>query len=133
MGTIEPTKFVTVAPDIYSAEITAIQQETHEEYGQQLKFTFTLLDAEGDLSDDEMWAWAGAKWNPKSKLYEWAQAILRKKCPSVDEVFDWDLLLHKKCDAKIELVKTKSGQERTAITKLYPYKSMIEAVGTDAA
>jgi hypothetical protein len=121
---IQPTTYVSVEPDIYSARISKIESETHEEYGPQLKFTYTLLDAEGEESDDELWAWAGAKWNPKTKLYEWASAILGKRCPSPEEPFDYDLLIGKKCDVKVENVKNKAGQDRTAITKLYPYKSM---------
>lgn len=128
MAIIEPTVYEAVEPGTYRAVISSIEESTHPEYGRQLKLVFTLLGEEDEETDTTIWAYCGAKWNPKSKLFEWSRAILRNKCPQPDEPFDYDLLKGRKADIEVAMVKSKTtGQERTAVVKVYPFRTMTAA------
>ena len=131
MATIEPTKFESLEPGIYAAQVKEIEISTHEEYGPQLKFIWSILDEDGAATDTEQWSWCSAKWSSRSKLYGITSTMLKKKCPGLDGPFDTDLLIGKKADIRIEMVKSQAGQERAAITQVYPFRSMT-ATDTEA-
>ncbi len=112
-------------PGYYSARIDAIE-EVSGEFGLQLKFHFALLDQDGepvtkkDGSPVIQWGWCSMKWGPKTKLFEWARAILRTKTPKEGEPLDTDDLLNRKVD--FQMGENQKGN--VALLKLYPYRSM---------
>ncbi len=134
MPVIEPTQFSTVEPGTYGAQIQDIQEETFTDAEGRtrlaLKFFFLLLDADGkplkgaNGNPVVQWGWAGRAWSERSKLYRWAKAILRSKCPGLNEPLDTDLLLGKKCDIALGERTGPRGESRVAIEEVYPYRTM---------
>jgi hypothetical protein len=89
------TKYEPIPEGVYPATIVDITLDDTSVYGSQLKFKFLLDAFEGYENGKEMIAWAGAKFSPKSKLFQWTQAILGKKIPE-DYDFNSDDLLDKR-------------------------------------
>ena len=110
-------------PGVYRAKVTEIMEETGQ-FGPQLRFQFKTLDSDGAESDGEIRGWCSAKWGPKAKLFDWARAILRAKCPGQGQPFDSDSLLNRKCDIEVVGYKKADGSDGTKIDRLYPYGTM---------
>jgi hypothetical protein len=71
--TIEQKVYEVIETGQYPAKITDIEAVSGQ-YGDQLKFTFTLPSSEGNTRT--LLGWCSAKFCPKSKLYEWTQAAM---------------------------------------------------------
>lgn len=116
---------LALEPGFYRAKVTQIK-ETTGDFGPQLEFTFTVLDEEGDETDNTVRAWCGIAWSAKAKLFGWSKALLRSKCPIPPAPIDTDVLIGKRCD--IELVQGKQRDDGGYWTKLaptiYPYNTM---------
>lgn len=121
--TINPSTATLLEPGTYPALIREITEETGQ-YGPQLRLQFVVLDEDDQETDGEIRAWCSAKWNAKSKLYEWAKVILGKKCPEATEAFDTDRLLRRKVDITVAESPGADGQTRTKISAIYPYRTM---------
>lgn len=129
MPVIQPTRFTTCEPGDYSAIVQEID-EVDGEYGPQIQIQFGLIDGNGrPLADPETGSpirirgWCSARWGEKTKLHQWAKAILRNRCPSADEPFDTDLLRGRKCDLRVGQRQTPAGP-RTVVESVYPYRTL---------
>lgn len=128
MPVLQPKEFSGLEPGAYGVKITEIiEQPAGEKKANmnfdpkpQLQFQFVVLADDGSLTDGQTRGWCNATWGKKAKLVEWAQAILKNKCPKEDEPFDTDLLLKRKCDIVVEATPTGG----TKVTKLYPFRTV---------
>ena len=115
-------------PGIYRVKVTSVEDAPSNDYGPQLKFVFTVIDQDGDDTDQQIFGWCSPKFHPKSTLYAWSKAILRSKCPTPPDDIDTKSLIGKKCDLEyVEYTKTKgvnAGQKGTKIGSLYPFGTM---------
>lgn len=120
-----------IEPGVYRARLIKIEDEESSEYGPQIKFYFVVLDEDGEPTSQEILGWASAKFHPKSKLYTWARAMLRSKCPNPEsDDLETEDLLNKRCDIEIVSYRKKDGSDGTKIGQLYPYNTM---ASSDAA
>ena len=114
---IAKTEYVPLPADVYEAEVLTIEQ-TEGEYGDQLKFTFGLLDEE--VNKRTLFGWCSAKYSPKSKLTAWTRAILGGER---EGGFDSDLLLGQRCRLTVGLRHGSDGLEHNTITDILPSKA----------
>ncbi len=89
---IPQSTYEPIAPGIYTGKITQIEAQDGQ-FGPQLKFTFQLDPFEGYEAGKQQHAWCSQKFNAKTKLYAWTQAVLGKLPP--DYAFDSDDLIDK--------------------------------------
>lgn len=68
---VQQTVYETLPTGDYSAVVAEIA-EAEGMYGPQAAWLFTIN--EGPHSGDQVRAWTSAKFSPKSRLYQWAQA-----------------------------------------------------------
>ena len=125
MPVLQPS--VSLEPGVYGAVVSSIEEimsKFEDREVPQLQFQFVVLDADMKRTDQEIRGFTSAKWGNRCKLTEWAKIILGKKCPGPNEPFDTDMLLNRKCDIVVEEVQTRAGGTRSAITSLYPYKTV---------
>jgi len=131
---VQPTKGLDVG--FYPCLIREITETTSEftdkQTGKakqvpQFVFQFVVLDDDNAETDDEMRGYCTISWGQRSKLYKWAQAILRGKCPQPNEEFDSDLLLRKRCD--IEVALNTIGNPK--VENLFPFRAMSAAPSDD--
>jgi hypothetical protein len=113
-----------IDPGIYRARLAKIEDAVSEEYGPQLKFFFKVLDADGDETQQEILGWASQKFHPRSKLFAWAKAMLRSKCPTPPDDIDTDVLIGKRADVEVVAYKKQDGSDGTKIGALFPYATM---------
>lgn len=130
MPVIQWTEFNGVEPGNYSAVIESIE-DTDGQFGPQLQFEFRVLDSGGNQTDATVRGWCSSKWGPKAKLYGWATAILRNKCPKANQPIDTDVLIGRKCDLVVKEYAKPDGQKGTKIDAVYPFKSMTAAFDDD--
>lgn len=123
MPVLQWNEHTTLPPGDYSAIVTEIEEEEGQ-YGLQLRFQFVVVDDDGRKTDQEIRGWASAKWGPKTKLLDWAKALLGKKCPRANDPLDTDLLIGRKCDLRVEERPGQQGQMRSAVAGVYPYRSI---------
>ena len=109
--TVARTVYEVLPQDIYMAEVLDIE-ECEGDYGDQLKFTFDLLD----LDDRQQFGWTSKKLSPKSKLWAWTRALLGSE-PEGD--LDCDRLINRKCRLSLS-VETKDGVEYNRIKDILP-------------
>ncbi len=115
-------------PGYYPAQVRSIEEVTGD-YGPQLKFTFSILDGDNKpkTRDDgqplEQWAWCSAKWGSRTKLLQWANVLLKTKCPSQNQPLDTDLLLGKRCDIQLDAKESANGPT-VRLVALWPFRSM---------
>ncbi len=133
---IQASRYEGLEPGYYAARIAELVDEPAKpktpgmsfEPRPQIRMQFVILDDQGRDTEAQTRGWCNASWGPKAKLYEWAQAILKAKCPPPTEPIDTDLLLNRKCDIQIE----QEGDKNPKITHLFPYRSMSVADDDDA-
>ena len=89
---IQQSTYEAVEPGVYPGRITDIMEEDGT-YGPQLKVYFLLDPFEGYADGKQLYSWCSRKFSPKSKLYQWTQAILGRITP--DYIFDSDDILNK--------------------------------------
>ena len=125
---IQATKYEGLEPGYYPARIAELVDEPAKpktpsmtfEPRPQIRFQFVILDSDGRDTAAQMRGWCNASWGPKAKLYEWATAILKAKCPPATDPIDTDLFLGRKVDIQVEA----EGDKNPKITHLFPYRSM---------
>ncbi len=119
MPVLQWTESTGVDAGDYSAVITDIEDEDGQ-FGPQVRLQFVILDDDGDQTKDQIRGWASQKWGPKTKLYDWARAVLGKKCPGPGQPFDTDKLINRKCDIRVE---EKAGPQgpRSFIAGVFPF------------
>lgn len=131
VAVIQPTKG-GVDAGYYPCVIRSIEERDKDkdgklfEFGKQLFVTFVVLDEAAKETREEIYGYCSMKWGPKAKLYQWAQPVLRSKCPSPDEPFDYDVLLGKKCDVHVGEYQRNDGSTGTKVVNLYPFRSMTQ-------
>jgi hypothetical protein len=134
MPILQPKEFTGLEPGAYGVRIKEIVEQPAGEKKPgmtfdpkpQLQFQFVVLDAAGHDTEGEIRGWCNAVWGKKAKLVEWAQAILKQKCPKDDQPFDSDLLLNRKVDIVVET--NVAGNSK--VTKLFPFRT-VSAVDDD--
>jgi hypothetical protein len=109
--TVTRTVYEVLPEDIYMAEVLDIE-EVEGDYGDQLKFTFDLVE----LDDRQQLGWCSKKLSPKSKLWAWTRALLGSE-PDGD--LDCDRLINRKCRLSLS-VETKDGVEYNRIKDILP-------------
>lgn len=131
---VKPT--VGLEPGFYPVVITEITETTSEftdkKTGKvrnvdQFVFQFIVLDDDNQETEAEIRGYTTAAWGLRSKLYKWAQAILRNRCPAANDEFDTDLLLRKRAD--IEVVPNSVGNSK--VENVYPFRTMSAAPTDD--
>ncbi|MFH0900701.1 MAG: hypothetical protein V2A73_08750 [Pseudomonadota bacterium] len=128
MPVLQPKEFSGLEPGAYGVRIKEIVEQPAGERKPgmqfdpkpQLQFQFVVLDDGGQDTDGEIRGWCNAVWGKKAKLVEWAQAILKGKCPKDDVPFDSDLLLNRKCDIVVEA----NAAGNSKVTKVFPFRTI---------
>ena len=106
--------FETIPTGDYPAEIEAVEL-TDGQFGQQLKFTFTL-----DGKNQSLWGWASASFTTKSKLYTWTRAAFGGKPIPPNYNLDTDHLIGKKVLLTVVTARKDDGSEFNKITDVRP-------------
>jgi len=114
-------KPLDIDPGVYAATIKEIEKVTGE-FGDQLRFTFTL----DGIPDTEPWAWCSYKLGTQTKLWHWFTA-LKGRAPTIGEKVAPRDLVGCRCQLVIGAKKTKDGSEVLGVTDL------LRAKGTRAA
>jgi len=104
-------------PGVYAATIKEIEKVTGE-FGDQLRFTFTI----DDLPDEEPWAWCSYKLGTQTKLWRWFTA-LKGRAPTIGEKVSPRDLVGCRCQLVIGPKKSKSGDEVLGVTDLLRAKA----------
>ena len=100
----------------YLARLDGLEETTHPQYGKNIKWVFTIIEAPNcpDAINTTVTAMSSMKVSPKSKLFSWLQAF--GVILGADEDFEMDSLLSKKVKVHIKNnTKTSvvDGQDRT--------------------
>lgn len=106
--------FETIPTGDYPAEIEAVEL-TDGQFGQQLKFTFTL-----DGKNQSLWGWASASFTTKSKLYAWTRAAFGGKPIPPNYNLDTDHLIGKKVLLTVVVARKDDGSEFNKIQDVRP-------------
>jgi len=127
----------SVPEGIYSARVDGLESINHAEYGEGIKWSFTIQDPNNSAVHGAIVTTiSSTKVSPKSKLYSWLQAfgILL----DVDQQFDIESLLGQMCRIKVAnkiQKKVVGGVERTLtfsnVIGVGPYRA--QATTTPAA
>ena len=120
---IEQTQHVLLPVGEYSAQITEVEPDDGQ-FGPQVKFTFTILDE--DYRDLTLLGWTSAKFNNKTKLYEWTREAFGNPIPKdynfrSDDLVGRDVsltvIVRRKDDGsefnRIEAVRSSSNNEES--------------------
>lgn len=100
----------------YPAEIIQVDLETGQ-YGQQLKFTFSLLGK----ANQSLWGWASASFTTKSKLYAWTRAAFGGKPVPPNYNLDTDHLIGRRVLLTVIVAHKDDGAEYNKIQDVRPY------------
>jgi hypothetical protein len=109
-------KVLDCDPGVYAATVAEVETVSGE-FGEQLRFTFTL----DDDPDAEPWAWASRKLGTQTKLWRWVTA-LKGRPPDIGERLAPRDLVGLRCQVVIGAKKTKSGDEVLGVTDVLPAK-----------
>ena len=107
-------------PDVYDAVVTDIIETDNpfEEDKTQLEFTFEVpgyQNEDGTVASKR--GWANPVWNPKSKLWGWAFAILGKE-PAAGEPFRTSALIGQPCRIVLNAGKNQKGESIVKLTEV---------------
>ena len=116
---IEQTQYVLLPVGEYPAQITTVEPDDGQ-FGPQVKFTFTILD--GDYKDQTLLGWASAKFNNKTKLYDWTRAVFDRPIP-YDYNFRSDDLVGQKVSLTVIVKRKDDGTEFNRIEAVRTYSS----------
>lgn len=110
--------FYEFEPDVYDAIVADIEEVDNpfEDDKTQLQFTFEIVgykNEDGTVATKR--SWANPVWNPKSKLWGWAQAILGTT-PGAGEPFRTSLLIGKPCRVTMNRGQNQKGDTIVKIT-----------------
>ena len=112
--------FYEFEPDVYDAIVADIEETDNpfEEDKTQLQFTFEVPGYQNeDGSPASKRAWANPVWNSKSKLWDWATAILGKE-PAEGEPFRTSSLIGKPCRITLKAGKNLKGEPVVKLTEV---------------
>lgn len=118
IGVTDKTSGITVPDDVYKAEVVALDEKQIEFDGvlqDKVEFTFRIIDDQ-DYEGVELRGLASlpARLTPKSKLRQWAQAILGREFAEGDSL-DLDTLLGRQCRISTTTVEGKKGGQFTNV------------------
>jgi len=99
----------------YPAEIESIEL-TDGQFGQQLKFTFSLIG-----KPQSLWGWASASFTTKSKLYAWTRAAFGGRPIPPNYTLDTDDLIGKPVVLTVVVSTKDDGAEYNKIENVRPY------------
>ena len=103
-----------VPEGIYIARVDSIEAYSHPEYGESIKWGFTLQDSRVEINGSTVSAMCSTKTSPKSKLTAWLQAF--GIFLEIDQQFDVETLLGQICRVRVKnrtTVKNVNGVEKT--------------------
>jgi hypothetical protein len=116
--TIPYKEYKVIDEGVYAARI-ASAEPVEGQYGQQIKFSFDVLDADEETS---LLGWASAKLTPKTKLFEWAKAAMGDQFEPGQ-----DLNIDDFVGRKVQLVVARrlsaDGSEFNKVEKMMRYKA----------
>lgn len=119
------TAAMEIEDGMYVVRVTQIEEDANGQFGPQLKWTFTIVEAiAGDeevVGQDAPWQWSGqaltiSRTHGPSKFYSWTKALFGGEIPT--DFNDTDQLIGKTARASFV---TEEGK-RPKITALMPIK-----------
>ena len=125
---IPQTKYEVLPVGEYGALVESIEQVAGQ-YGNQLKIRFAIR-APADYAGQVLIGWCSATFSPRSKLYQWTQAIAFEGAPIPDDYdFDSSHLIARPCRL---VVITKQGSEGSEFSKIESIKPIRKAAAVKA-
>jgi len=89
-----------VPEGVYVARVDGFTPVEHKQYGDSIKWLFTLQDSRPEINGNTVSAFSSTKVSPKSKLFSWLQAF--GVMLDVDQQFDVEQLLGRLCRVRIK-------------------------------
>lgn len=114
---IERKTYEILEPGVYPAIVESIEP-AEGVYGPQLKWQFVLLDHDGE-DEKRILAWSSQTLTAKSKLNEWATAILG----AAPDRLDLDDLINRRCQLALKIAEGKDGQLYNKVDGVYPWRA----------